>query len=269
MKAALDCTAAGDVAVLVESESESDDPTTASVAGGAGGHCGGGGVSGGGSAEPAATASPMNQAGEDDEPTHGEVKDMMAATCKDLLVKLETVRLSVLHLQYSLHTGALAEAATETAERSDKLWAWNEGGVFSAELAHGGCLQGALHNVFDGGLPAAPGLAYTNCTGAWVGGWGGARGGGAGGNDGQPDRQQQQRPQQHDAVDAANVGASVADGVDARGVYPYGHAAERPRMLAERASLDSTVGCAEPGDALRCGRIVACALGDDAAPYDV
>jgi len=276
MQAGLDRAAAADVAVLVESESESDD-STGTVVGAHARPRGCGSVPGGGGAATAATVSPLNQVGEGEESTHREVKDMMAATCKDVLLKLEAVRLSVLHLQYSLHTGALTENETETVERSDKLWAWDQGGVFSAELAHGGRLQGALHNVFDGGFPAEPGLAYTERSGAWFGapgGGGAGSGGGAGGNDGsKPDGQLQQQQQRgHGDVDAADVGAGVADGVDARGVHAHGDAAAgSPRMLAAGASLDSTVGCGGPAEALWCGRIVACALGDDAAagPYDV
>ena len=285
MQAGLDCTAAGDVRVVVESESESDGSTGRVVGAGPGRHGGGGssvpGGGGGAGEADAATVPPLNQAGEGDEPTHREVKEIMAATCKDLLQKLETVRLSVLHLQYSLHTGALAENAAETVERSDKLWAWNEGGVFSAELAHGGRLQGALHNVFGGGFPADPGLAYTDCAGGWVG----ARGGGGGdGSDGRSKPDGQQQPQEHEQqggqhgdVDAAYVGAGVTDGVDARGVHAHGDAggvSACPRMLAAGASLDnsSTVGCEPAGGALWCGRIVACALGDgrvEGGPYDV
>jgi len=275
MQAGLDRSAAADVEVLVESESESDD-STGTVVDGHGrpdGGGGGGSVPRGGGAANAATVSPLNQVGEGDEPTHREVKEMMTATCKDLLLKLETVRLSVLHLQYSLHIGALAENETETVERSDKLWAWNEGGVFSAELAHGGRLQGALHNVFDGGFPADPGLAFTNCSGAWGGGGAGSGEGAARNDGGKPDGQLQQRQQRgHDNVDAADVGAGVTDGVDERGEHAHRDAAAGgPRMLAAGASLDSTVGCGGPAEALWCGRIVACALGDDAAagPYEV
>jgi hypothetical protein len=79
------------------------------------------------------------------------VNAVMVHTCKELLVKLETVRLSVLHLQYALHAGALGVSAVETADRSQRLWAWDQGGVFSSDIANGVCLQGAVADIFDGG----------------------------------------------------------------------------------------------------------------------
>lgn len=54
-------------------------------------------------------------------------------TCKQLLLKLETVRLSVLHLQYSIHAGALGSAAIEADNRAKQLWSWDKAGVFATE----------------------------------------------------------------------------------------------------------------------------------------
>jgi hypothetical protein len=54
-------------------------------------------------------------------------------TCKQLLLKLEAVRLSVLHLQYSIHAGALGSAAIESDNRAKQLWSWDKAGVFATE----------------------------------------------------------------------------------------------------------------------------------------
>jgi len=85
------------------------------------------------------------------EDSNQAVRVVMVETCKDLLVKLETVRLSVLHLQYSLHAGALGASAVETTDRSQRLWAWDQGGVFSSDPSGGVCLHGAVADIFDGG----------------------------------------------------------------------------------------------------------------------
>jgi hypothetical protein len=55
-------------------------------------------------------------------------------TCTELLLKLETIRLSVLHLQYSLHAGALGSAAVEATDRSQQLWRWGDGGFFPPDI---------------------------------------------------------------------------------------------------------------------------------------
>ena len=75
-----------------------------------------------------ATAPPMNieDADKDD-----FVRNEVLNTCTELLVKLETVRLSVLHLQYSLHAGALGAAQLETTDRSSRLWAWDKSSPLS------------------------------------------------------------------------------------------------------------------------------------------
>jgi hypothetical protein len=82
-------------------------------------------------------------------------KGVLAETCEKLLVKLEEIRTAVLHLQYSLHAGELGAVAANNVERSGQLWAWNQGGVFSAEVSTG-LLQGALDNVFSAGFPDTP-----------------------------------------------------------------------------------------------------------------
>ena len=79
-------------------------------------------------------------------------RDVVVHTCRELLVKLEDIRTSVLHLQYSLHAGDLGDVAVESSERARKLWAWNQGGVFSEEVSKG-VLEGALQNVFNAGFP--------------------------------------------------------------------------------------------------------------------
>ena len=207
-----------------------------------------------------ANASPLNEARD---PSLKEVRDIVGDTCAQLLVKLETVRLSVLHLQYSMHTGDLADDAAAATARSDSLWEWAKGGDFSAELAHGGRLQGVLDDVFDGGCTASTSVA-DSCAGgggagagaadAGVGVFGGGSGGacgawdgrrGAGGPDGEPDGKQQL--QRHDGVDAAGVDADVPDGVNDGGVRSHGHAAGSPRMLAAAACLPTD---AETGGSL-------------------
>jgi hypothetical protein len=67
----------------------------------------------------------------DDEAKDDYVRQEVSDTCAELLVKLETVRLSVLHLQYSLHAGALGAAQLETRDRSSRLWAWDKSSTLS------------------------------------------------------------------------------------------------------------------------------------------
>lgn len=55
-------------------------------------------------------------------------------TCTQMLLKLEAIRLSVLHLQYSLHAGNRGATAVEAVDRSNKLWRWNDGGAFSVDI---------------------------------------------------------------------------------------------------------------------------------------
>jgi hypothetical protein len=99
-------------------------------------------------AEPAAASTYF----EDDLKRDSSGRDVVVHTCGELLAKLEDVRLSVLHLQYSLHAGDIGDAAVESSERAQKLWAWNQGGVFSEEVSKG-VLEGALQNVFNAGFP--------------------------------------------------------------------------------------------------------------------
>jgi hypothetical protein len=100
-------------------------------------------------AEPAAASTHF----EDDLQRDGSsAREVVVNTCRELLVKLEDIRTSVLHLQYSLHAGDIGDAAVESSERAQKLWAWNQGGVFSEEVSKG-VLEGALQNVFNAGFP--------------------------------------------------------------------------------------------------------------------
>ena len=71
----------------------------------------------------AATISPQNK---EDADKDEYVRTHVLETCTQLLVKLETVRLSVLHLQYSLHAGGLAASQIESVDRSSRLWAWDQ-----------------------------------------------------------------------------------------------------------------------------------------------
>ena len=69
-----------------------------------------------------ATALPQNiENAEKDELVRNEVLN----TCSQLLVMLEDVKLSVLHLQYSLHAGDLRPSYVEEIDRSNRLWAWD------------------------------------------------------------------------------------------------------------------------------------------------
>lgn len=65
------------------------------------------------------------------------VRNVVLQTCKQLLLKIETVRLSVLHLQYSMHAGGLGVAPVETSDRSKQLWSWNHPGIFATDPVDG------------------------------------------------------------------------------------------------------------------------------------
>jgi hypothetical protein len=99
--------------------------------------------------EPIRTIPPMCDGGKSNDKVAREV---VVDTCKNLLHKLEEIRVSVLHLQYSLHAGDLGGVSVEASTRAQQLWAWDQGGEFSTEVATG-VLEGALNNVFDGGFP--------------------------------------------------------------------------------------------------------------------
>jgi hypothetical protein len=60
---------------------------------------------------------------DDDVSTQGESL-IVLNTCAELLRKLEAVRVSVLHLQYSMHAGELGVASVQTVDRSRRLWSW-------------------------------------------------------------------------------------------------------------------------------------------------
>lgn len=79
-------------------------------------------------------------------------RDIVMDTCKQLLLKLDEIRTSVLHLQYSLHAGDLGGVAVDNRERAQKLWSWDQGGTFSAEVSTG-VIHGRLNNIFDAGFP--------------------------------------------------------------------------------------------------------------------
>ena len=58
-------------------------------------------------------------------------------TCTELLIRLDDVRLAVLHLQYSLRVGTAGHREPrplETQDRAQRLWSWDHAGVFLAEL---------------------------------------------------------------------------------------------------------------------------------------
>ena len=74
-------------------------------------------------AHSAATVSPQNN---EDADKDDDVRKHVLETCTQLLLKLETVRLSVLHLQYSLHAGALVSSQIESIDRSSRLWTWDQ-----------------------------------------------------------------------------------------------------------------------------------------------
>jgi hypothetical protein len=90
-------------------------------------------------------------------------------TCEQLLVKLETIRLSVLHLQYSLHAGVVQSGAAETQGRSNKIWNWDNpkadatttvkglhfpNDVFSANITSELEVPGDIYDVYDFGSNA-------------------------------------------------------------------------------------------------------------------
>ena len=68
-----------------------------------------------------ATTPPLNiENAEKDEFVRNEVLN----TCSQLLVMLEAVKLAVLHLQYSLHAGELGPSHVETTDRPNRIWEW-------------------------------------------------------------------------------------------------------------------------------------------------
>jgi hypothetical protein len=82
------------------------------------------------------------------------VRETIRGTCEQLLMKIEAVRLAVLHLQYSVHSGQVASVAVEAKERSQRLWTWDTAGLFQPEVSATGdlCLPGgAVIDIFDGG----------------------------------------------------------------------------------------------------------------------
>ena len=68
-----------------------------------------------------------------EEPNDSDVAAIVADTCSQLLIKLESVRLSVLQLQYSLRTGTATTGNGSTIaayNRTQCLWDWKHAGVF-------------------------------------------------------------------------------------------------------------------------------------------
>jgi hypothetical protein len=61
-------------------------------------------------------------------------QNVILETCAQLLLKLETIHLSILHLQYSVHAGALGSVEVEARDRAKNLWRWKDGGAFSSDI---------------------------------------------------------------------------------------------------------------------------------------
>jgi hypothetical protein len=83
----------------------------------------------------ATTVPPINIEHESEE-EYTEI--VVIETCKQLLLKLEAIRLSVLHLQYSMHAGAVgASVPSTTPETSNvckQLWGWQHAGEFASDV---------------------------------------------------------------------------------------------------------------------------------------
>jgi hypothetical protein len=73
----------------------------------------------------------------EDEENDEFLRSHVLTTCAQLLHKLETVRLSVLHLQYSLHAGELGAASVEHTTRANDLWTWDKPSVFGTIFVPG------------------------------------------------------------------------------------------------------------------------------------
>ena len=72
----------------------------------------------------------------DEKHSHAFVVD----TCEQILMKLDTVRLSVLHLKYSmLNAGSRTPTSINPCKQ---LWAWEGGGVFADDVVKGPYLPG-------------------------------------------------------------------------------------------------------------------------------
>jgi hypothetical protein len=112
--------------------------------------------------DPAANVVPDDVRNSDEE----EFRLLIRDTCEQLLIKLETVRLSVLHLQYSLHAGAAQSTALQAEERSHNIWNWNSVGpsattpvkglhfpsdVFSVNITSELEVPGDIYDVYDFG----------------------------------------------------------------------------------------------------------------------
>jgi hypothetical protein len=67
----------------------------------------------------------------DDDVSAEYEKVVVLRTCTELLEKLEAIRLSVLHLQYSLHASEVCAVSTESVDRSRTLWNWDNMNIVS------------------------------------------------------------------------------------------------------------------------------------------
>jgi hypothetical protein len=117
---------AGDIAILIESESESSSDVDVDkcidniIETHVHNACE---VSSG-----TATMPPIHP---DDDVSAEYEKVVVLKTCTELLEKLEAVRLSVLHLQYSLHASEVCAVSTESVDRSRTLWNWDNMNIVS------------------------------------------------------------------------------------------------------------------------------------------
>jgi hypothetical protein len=105
---------AGDVAILIASESESSSETHVHDA-----------------CEISSDTATMRPIHPDDDVSTEDEKVVVLKTCTELLEKLEAVRLSVLHLQYSLHASEVCAVSTESVDRSRTLWNWDNMNIVS------------------------------------------------------------------------------------------------------------------------------------------
>jgi hypothetical protein len=120
---------AGDIAILVESESESSsdvgvenciDNTIETHAHNI-------------SCEVSSGRATMRPIHPDDDVSTEDEKVVVLKTCTELLEKLEAIRLSVLHLQYSLHASEVCAVSTERVDRSRTLWDWDNGNTVTTQ----------------------------------------------------------------------------------------------------------------------------------------
>jgi hypothetical protein len=107
---------AGDIAILIASESESSSETHVHDA-----------------CEISSDTATMRPIHPDDDVSTEDEKVVVLKTCTELLEKLEAIRLSVLHLQYSLHASEVCAVSTESVDRSRTLWNWDNGNTVTTQ----------------------------------------------------------------------------------------------------------------------------------------